>query len=179
MMADRKILKIPLRIGISILLLGILLKTQQWSSHANTIIIVALVSISVLYTIRFWKKTRKVFLDYVKLVLIVFWCTNVILSVLHLPYETFFEVITFIAFLIWTVLEGTAYFGIGGRNEDMDLNQILWNGIMVLGSLAIVAGGICKILYWEYATPLLLLGFFMIAVYILKDTFSELLEEKN
>ncbi|WP_411030575.1 hypothetical protein [Spongiimicrobium sp. 3-5] len=178
-MTERKILKIPLRISIAVLVLGILLKIQQLSSNANAIIITALASIAILYTLRFWKKNKKGFLDYIKLILVVFWCANVVFSVLHLPYETFFETITFITFLIWTVMEGTAYFGLKEGNKNIDLNQILWNGVMVAGSLSIVAGIICRILYWEYATPLLLLGFFLIASYILRDTFSELLGEKN
>ncbi|MGB5820513.1 MAG: hypothetical protein WBG90_13595 [Saonia sp.] len=176
-MADRKILKIPLRIGIAVLLLGIFVKIQHWSSYANTIIISALIAISVLYSIRFWKKPKKLFLDYIKLILVVFWSINVIVSVLHWPYESVLEAITFVAFLIWTVLEGTAYFSKG--ESKVSLDQILWNGIMVIGSLAIIAGIICKILHWSYSTPLLILGFFLIAVYILKDTFSELLEEKE
>ncbi|MEK6153686.1 hypothetical protein WIW50_10525 [Flavobacteriaceae bacterium 3-367] len=179
MTTDRKVLKIPLRLGIAVLILGILIKIQDWSPHANIIMVTALTGIAVMYSIRFLKKTKKRFLDYVKLILVVVWCTNVVFSIFHLPYEGILEIITFITFLIWTVLEGTAYFA---RNEDdrkISLDQIMWNGIMVIGSLAIIAGVISKILYYDYATPLLLLGFFLIAVYILRDTFSELLEEKK
>ncbi|MEO0526649.1 MAG: hypothetical protein AAFZ89_05450 [Bacteroidota bacterium] len=178
-MKHKKILKIPLRIGVGVLLMGILVKSLNWSSYSNHIIIGSLIGISILYSIRFLKKTKKTFLDYVKLILILVWSTNVMVSILHLPYEGILEIITFIAFLIWTVFEGTAYFSKGEDDKKISLDQILWNGIMVLGSLAIVAGIICRILYWSYSTPLLLLGFFLIAIYILKDTFSELLEEKT
>ncbi len=179
MKVAKKVLKIPLRLSISVLFLGIIFKIQHNSAYADAIVVTALVAIAVLYTIRFWKKYKKIFLDYVKLVLVVFWCINVVFSVFHLAYGFVFETITFITFLTWAVLEGTAYFAEDGENSRVSLQHILWNSLMVLGSLAIVTGVLSKIIHWVYADSLLYVGFLSVAIYILRDTFTELLQNKD
>ena len=45
MAATKKVLKIPIRIGIGVLLLGILLKIQQITPYANEIIVLSLIHI--------------------------------------------------------------------------------------------------------------------------------------
>ncbi|WP_394749170.1 hypothetical protein [Spongiimicrobium salis] len=179
MAATKKVLKIPIRIGIGVLLLGILFKIQQITPFANHIIVSALAAIAVLYTIRFWKKEKKQFLDYIKLILIDVWCLNVIFSVLHLPYDTILESITFISFLVWAVLEGTAYFAKENEETDISINQILWNGMVVLGSLSVIGGIMFKILHIGYSDLLLGIGLLLIGAYIFRDTFAGVLEEED
>ena len=43
---------------------------------------------------------------------------------------------------------------------------------MVAGTLAIIVGSILKILNWEFALPLLILGIVILVAYILKDAFK-------
>lgn len=179
MAATKKVLKIPIRIGIAILLLGILLKIQQLTPYANEIIVASVGLIAVCYTIRFWRKDQKLFLDYVKLILVDVWCINVVFSVWHLPYDYVFESITFISFLIWAVLEGTAYFAKENEETDISMNQILWNGLVVLGSLSIIGGIMFKILHIGYSDILLGIGLLLIGAYIFRDAFSGILEEED
>jgi hypothetical protein len=175
----KKILTTPLRIALSILLLGILTKILQWD-FAPAVIIFAFSAIAILYTLRFWQKNPKVFVDYVKLVLVTFWTMNGIFRILDFPYTLFFQVITGISFITWFIMEGTAYFMDIDRRTKNSATQIWWNIAMVLGTLAIIMGSLLKILHWEFATPLLISGFFMVTLYILKDVFiAAKIEEKD
>ncbi|WP_273567009.1 hypothetical protein [Maribacter halichondriae] len=170
MTAVKKILKTPLRISIAVLLVGMTAKIMQWP-FAKEIMLISFVAIGILYTARFWKKSEKQYVDYVKLILVMFWTTNGILRILDFPYTLFFQIVTAITFVIWFVMEGTAYFMDEDRRAKNTLSHILWNCTLVAGTLGIICGSLLKILYWEYATHLLSLGITMVAAYILKDIF--------
>ncbi len=171
MSSRKKILKAPLRIAVAILLLGMLARIIQWP-HAKIVVIVGFASIVLLYAFRFWKKTEKQFLDYVKLILIVFWTINGIFRMLDFPYTLFFQIVTAASFIIWFIMEGTAYFMDEDRRSKNSALQIWWNIAMVLGTLSIITGGLMKILHWEFANVLLVLGIVIVALYILKDLFT-------
>jgi len=169
-MSTKKILKAPLRISVALLLLGIIARIMEWPNAAQ-IVITAFVAIGVLYTIRFWKKQPKLFVDYVKLVLIVFSTANGLFEMMNFSYTIFFQIIIGAAFVTWFVMEGTAYFMDDDRKAKNTTLQIWWNIAMVMGTLSIIVGSLMKILQWEFATPLLFMGILVVALYILKDLF--------
>lgn len=166
----KKILKLPLRVSIAVLLFGMLAKILEWP-FANEIMLFGFSTIAVLYIARFLKKSNKEFIDYTKLVLIVFWATNGIFRVLDFPYTLFFQIITAISFVTWFVMEGTAYFLDEDRRAKNSLGQILWNCLLVVGTLGVIGGTILKVLDWDYAIHLLSLGITFIGAYVLKDVF--------
>ncbi|MEO9893929.1 hypothetical protein [Aurantibacter sp.] len=166
----KKILRTPLRILIALFLVGILMQVLHWQ-FASEILLVAFSGIGILYSIRFWKKIDKHFVDYVKLVLVVFWIGNGILQIMEFEYTVVFQVVIAISFLTWFFLEGTAYFLDEDRRARNSMTQILWNFAMVVGTLAIIAGTLLNILQWQFAIPLLILGILIVAAYILKDAF--------
>ena len=166
----KKILKLPLRISIAVLLVGMLAKILEWP-FAKEIMLVGFSAIATLYLFRFLKKSEKHFIDYTKLVLIVFWASNGICRVLDFPYTLFFQIITAIAFVIWFIMEGTAYFLDEDRRAKNSIGQILWNCLLVAGTLGVIAGTILKVLDWAYAIHLLSLGITLIGAYVLKDVF--------
>jgi len=176
-MSTKKILKAPLRVSVAILLLGIIGRIMEWP-YAAQIVITAFVAIGILYTIRFWKKQPKLFVDYVKLVLIVFATADGLFEMMNFPYTIVFQIITGAAFVTWFVMEGTAYFMDDDRRAKNSTLQIWWNIAMVMGTLSIIIGSLMKILQWEFATPLLFMGIVVVALYIVKDLFAST-EEKD
>lgn len=174
----KKILTTPLRIAISVLLIGMLSRILHWP-YATETIVVAFVTIGLLYPFRFWKKQDKKFLDYTKLILVVFWATNGIFRALDFTYSLFFQIIIALTFLIWIILEGTAYFLDEDRKTKNTRTQLLWNCAMVVGTLAIIAGSLLNLLGWQFAIPLMVLGIGIIVAYILKDVFATTKLEKN
>ncbi len=178
MPTPKKILTTPLRIAISVLLLGMLSRILHWP-YATAIIVSAFVTIGLLYPFRFWKKPEKHFLDYTKLILVVFWATNGIFRALDFTYSLFFQIIIAISFLIWIILEGTAYFLDEDRKAKNSKMQVLWNFAMVIGTFAIIAGSLLNILGWEFAIPLMVIGILIIVAFILKDFFTSNKLEKE
>ena len=171
---QKKQLTTPLRIAIVILTVGLLSKALQWWSFSDTIIFTGFGLIAGLYSYRFWKKTIKGSIAYIKLVLVIFWCLNGIFTIMDFAFSEIFQIISLIAFVFWVVMEGTSYFSV----EDNDINKnnfkyLLWNAIMILGAIAIVMGGLFSVLNWEYAIYILVLGVISIMAYILRDVFVQ------
>jgi len=167
----KKILTMPLRLSIVVLLMGMLMKVLEWPM-AKEVMFVSFTVIGILYIFRFFKKTSRYFVDYVKMVLVFFWTTNGIFRIMDFPYTILFQVIIAISFVLWFILEGTAYFLDEDRKVKNSTNQLIWNFVMVAGTLAIIIGSILKILNWEFAVHLLTLGIVILAAYILKDVFK-------
>jgi len=166
----KKILTMPLRLAIVVLLMGMLMKVLEWPM-ATQLMFVSFAVIGILYVFRFLKKTSRHFVDYVKVVLVFFWTTNGIFRIMDFPYTILFQVIIAISFVLWFILEGTAYFLDEDRRAKNSTKQLIWNFAMVAGTLAIIVGSILKILNWEFALPLLVCGIVILAAYILKDVF--------
>ena len=166
----KKILKKSLRLSIVILLMGILMKIMEWPM-AKQIMLVSFISIGILYAIRFWQKPVRHFIDYIKLILVFFSATNGIFQLMDFGYTLIFQVIIAISFVIWFVLEGTAYFLDEDRKMKNTYSHFIWNIAIVAGTLAIIAGSLLKMLNWEFSVPFILIGIAIIAAYVLKDVF--------
>jgi len=170
MSTNRKILKLPLRISLAILLSGIIAKMLEWP-YASKILLTGFATLGLLYVIRFAFKTEKRFLDFIKLTLVAFWSLYGVFTVMNFPYTLFFLTMTAIAFVMWFIMEGTAYFLDEDRRTENTLYHILWNCVLVIGTLGVIVGSLLKILHWDYSIHLLSLGITLIMAYVLKDVF--------
>ena len=167
-----KILKIPLRISLTIILLGMLLKVLLWP-YAKEIVLFGFANTGILYVFRHFNKPQRKFIDTVKLILVISWTINGIVRVLDFQNTLFLQIIVGIAFMTWFVMEGTAYFLDEDKKAKNQKLQVIWNFAIVIGALAIIAGSLLNVLNWPYAIPLLVLGIALIAGYILKDLFMK------
>ena len=179
METEKKILRTPLRIAISLLVLGFLCKILHFKTIADPLILVSLIAIGILYVWRFWNKTKKGFLQYNKLVLVTSWSLNGIFKILDISHNEFFQVIGGLAFIIWIIMEGTTYLIDDKEDDRSDIAYFMWNTMMIIGILAIIIGSLTKILEWEYATPTLITGFVLVAAYVLKDLLVQNLQKKE
>ncbi|MBD1262066.1 hypothetical protein HZY62_15800 [Maribacter polysiphoniae] len=167
----KKILTQPLRIFIVAMLIGLLMKILGWPM-ASQVMFVSFTTIGLLYGLRFWKKPIKQFKDYNKLILVLFWVINGVLSILDVQHTIFIHLVIAISFVLWFVLEGAGYLIHGNQHTKNSTLQLLWNIAMVFGTLAIIAGSLMKILNWEYALSLLVLGIVVVCAYVFRDTFA-------
>jgi len=166
----KKILKLPLRVSLAVLLSGILAKLFE-VPFSNEIILVSFAVIGVLYVVRFFNKQEKKFVDYTKLTLVAVWSIYGIFTILKLPYTLLLLSVMAITFVLWFVLEGTAYFLDDDRRAKNSIFQIVWNLALVAGTIGIVAGYLLYLLEWDYAIHTISIGITVIAAYILKDVF--------
>lgn len=179
METEKKILRTPLRIAISLLIVGFIWKILHFPTIANPIIIISLFAIGVLYAFRFWKKSKKGFLEYNKLVLVTSWSLNGIFKILDLSHNDFFQLLGSLAFLVWIIMEGISYLIDDKEDNRSDIIYFIWNTMMIIGILAIIIGSLTKILEWEYATPTLVTGFILVTAYVLKDIVIHTLQNKE
>jgi len=164
---------IPIRIAIGFLFIGMIFKIFDWLL-AKEIMIIGFVVLATCYILRFYQKKEKLSLDYIKVILVLSWVLNGIFSILHIPYNFAFQIIAFLAFLTWFIMEGTHYFIAEDKNNaktENYLGKVLWNLVIILGTLGVVVGALFKILHWEYALPVLVSGLLCILLYILRDVF--------
>jgi hypothetical protein len=124
-----------------------------------------------LYAIRFIKKKEKQFIDFTKLALVTFFSLYGVFTILEFSYTLFFLILMAITFIMWFVMEGTAYFLDDDRRAKNTMYQILWNCALVIGTLGVISGCLLKILHWDYAVHILSIGLTIVAAYILKDIF--------
>ncbi len=179
MKTKKKILRTPLRIAISLLIIGFICKILLIPKIASPLIVLSLAAIAILYSLRFLKKSKKGFLEYTKLVMVVFWSLDGIFKILELSFTDSFQLIGGLAFIIWIIMEGTTYL-ISDKGDSNNLtNRLIWNTIMVLGILEIIIGSLGKILQWEYAVPIIILGTIMVTLYVFKDTLTQKLQNRE
>ncbi len=175
-------MRIPLRIAISLLIIGFICKILLVPKIASPLIILSLGAIFILYSLRFFKKTKKGFLEYTKLVMVSFWSLDGIFKILDLSFTDAFQIIGGLAFIIWIIMEGTTYL-ITDKEDSNNLNnrnnQLIWNTIMVIGILEIIIGSLGKLLQWEYAVPIIILGTIMVSLYVFKDTLTQKLQKRE
>lgn len=179
MESEKKILRTPLRIAISLLVVGFLFKMLHSTALSNPVILFSLAAIGVMYAWRFWKRTKKGFLQYNKLVLVTSWSLNGIFKILNISHNEFFQIVGGLAFIIWIIMEGTTYLIDDKEDNRSDIAYFMWNTMMIIGILAIIIGSLTKILEWEYATPTLITGFILVAAYVLKDLLVQNLQKKE
>jgi len=177
-MASNKVLKTPLRLTITSLLIGMLLRILNWP-YGFEIMFVSFCTLVLMYAYRFYKKEPKKTVDYIKMLLVIGWSTNGLLNLLDYPDTLLFQLLTGVTFVVWFVMEGTAYFMQEDRRINNTLGTILWNIALVVGALAIIAGSLLNVLEWRFAVPLLSVGISIIAAYIAKDIFNTETPQNN
>lgn len=168
---NKKVLKIPLRISLVALLIGMTMRMLDWP-YAAGVLFISFLAVGILYTIRFSKKENKQPVAYVKMILVLFWTTNGLLRIMDFPYTLMFQIGTAITFVTWFAMEGTAYFMDEDRKARNSTVEIFWNFAMVVGVLTIIGGGLMHLLEWEYSITTLTVGLSIVTAYILKDVFS-------
>ena len=167
----KKAFRNPLRAALATLLVGMLIRILHWP-FSDGIIFISFAAILVLYAMRFSRKKEKRTLDFIKMVLVLFWTTNGLLTILNFTYTLFFQIGTALTFIAWFAMEGTAYFMNKTDKVKNSLTEIIWNIVMVVGVITLICGGLMHILNWDYSISILTLGLTIVTSFILKDIFT-------
>ena len=163
--------KIPIRIALSILIIGSLFKIMHWP-FANLVtasMVVAFSLILIFYPLRFWKKRNKLLVDYVKLLGVCAWAIRGVFSILHLNYS---DILTLLFFGAWVVLEALNYIK-PEQNSKLSVLETIANLIFAFGAVFVIIGFAFKILHWPYANLILIIGLCSAALWFLKDLFTK------
>ena len=166
----RKILTLPLRLGLIILILGALFKVMHWP-YSKELMFIGAISIGVLYIIRFIYKKEKSKLDYVKLSLVIMWLFYYLTQVFHLyniPYIV--EICLVLLFFWWFTEEGVFYF----KNQKFKTNRFLkitYYLLIGITSFLLLFGMLFKTQHWPYGSLMFTLGVVLLCVILILDYF--------
>jgi hypothetical protein len=165
-----KILTLPIRIALVILVFGALFKLMHWS-YAKELMFFGGILIGTLYSIRFLNKKEKTLLDYVKLSFVFLWLFSYLVQVFHLfSISYIFEICLLILFVWWFFKEGIFYF----KNRKFKKNgfaKVLYYIILGLALLSLFFGFIFKIQHWPYGAQLFVSGVLLLNTILILDYF--------
>ena len=165
-----KILTLPLRIALVILIFGTLFKIIHWP-YAKELMFTSGILIGVLYIIRFFNKTDKMQLDYVKLMLVLLWVFNYLVQVFHLFYVShIFEVYLLMLFLWWFIKGGLHYF----KHRKFKMKgriRVMYYILISFALFSLLSGFIFKIKHWPYGSELFMLGIVLLNITLIIDYF--------
>ena len=165
MQIRKKILSLPLRLGVILVIVGALFKIMHWPG-SNILMLVGFISIGVLYSIRFLKKDPKLRLDYVKLILVLLWLVNYTITVFHLYKIPFLlEICVAILFCWWFIEEGSSYLT-NREFKKKGTTKIVYYTLVGISTIGLVGGIFFKIQHWPYGSVLFLVLTFCVVILV-------------
>lgn len=165
-----KILTLPIRVALVILLFGVLFKVMHWP-YATELMFNGGILLGVLYTIRFMYKTNKKQLDYVKLAFVLLWLFNYLVQDFHffnLPLVL--EICPLILFLWWFINEGLTYFN-NRKFKIKGFVRVIYYVLIGMTSFALFFGLLFKIQHWPYGSELFVSGIVLLNTILIVDYF--------
>ncbi len=164
------------RLSISITVFGALFKFISWH-----LIILGAVGMVIFHTIQFFQKQHRSPLDYSRLLLIVSFSSNYILSIFQVPYGHVLTLLTkaaLIAFLMLYIKKIVFSYQENTENNFLLPNFCRENLSYLLADLAtvyIVIASLFKILHWEFG---IINGNFLLVIGLLSALVSILASKK-
>ncbi|SFI60655.1 hypothetical protein SAMN05443431_101444 [Olleya namhaensis] len=159
-----------LRICVSILLIGALFKIMHWP-YSNTLMLISILGILILYPLRFIPIVEKSTMDYVKLALVVLWCFNYLITIFHLyQLPVFFNVMLLLLFGWWFINEGTSVLNFGNIKIKGVL-KVVYIAFAIFAVACIFLGALFKIQHWPYSNLLFVIGVTSISILVTVDYF--------
>ncbi len=122
-LSSSRILTIPLRISLGLLLVAFVFKLMHWQG-GNHLFISSLVLLFVLYPIRFFAKKPKRLSDHLKLYVVLTWVVSTCLITQHMPYGMETRLIFAAFMLLWILVEAYEIFIL--KMEKTFFNRPWW-----------------------------------------------------
>ncbi len=163
----------PISIAVAILVIGIVLKIMHWP-FSEWFLLIGSGGLAFFYLLRFLSKPQKVFLDYVKLSLVIAFSIRAVVVLFHLPGKIIVSII-FLALLgLFVIMGGMPYLIGEGEDsktafESKNYAVLIKSGLVIVGATSIVLGAIFKIMHWPGAGPLLVVGLVITAAWAIVD----------
>lgn len=165
------ILTFPIRLALIIVVYGMLFLNMRWPFGHN-LLFIGTVFLTILYAIRFIYKKEKIRVDYVKLLIVLFWFLGlfgVMFNLFHI--DEILKIILIILTVWWLIEEGFSYF----INRKLKNNGVLKVSYYVLSFVSV--GGICvgyifRIQHWPFGNIMFTLGALLFSLLLIVDYFA-------
>jgi hypothetical protein len=167
---DKKILTLPLRLALILLIIGALFKIMHWP-YSSILMFIAGVSLTVLYTIRFLNKKTKSRLDYIKLALVLLWLISYFLKVFHLfKHRYILDIGVAILFIYWFLNDNPNYL-MKRKFKKKGVVKVIYQILKVFTILSLIFGVLFKIQHWPYGSILFTQGILFLCILLILDYF--------
>lgn len=170
MQSKHKILTLPIRLALIVLIIGALFKVMHWP-YSKELMLIGGGLVSTLYTIRFLFKKQKNRMDYVKIAFVLLWLSSYLINVFHiysLPYV--FNILIVGLFIWWFIEEGLNYFK-NRKHKVGGAFRIIYYLFCYLTFIAMFLGILIKILHWPYGSLVFTIGVLSLCLLIIIDYF--------
>ncbi|WP_397364161.1 hypothetical protein [Olleya sp. R77988] len=167
---QQKKFSLLLRVCVSVVLIGALFKIMHWP-YSSPLIITPIIGILIVYPIRFFLKSKKDSMDYIKLAMVILWCLIYGIRVFHLYSPPIvFNIILALLFGWWFINQGTDYITIRKLKTNKTV-QFMYYLVVVFSIACVFLGAIFKIQHWPYSNILMTLGIISTSILIIIDYF--------
>lgn len=166
-----KKLSLPLRLCIAFYVISILFDLLHWPLRAK-LILVSVLGLLLFYSFRFYNKAIKGLVDQIKLFFVIIWSLNAINKSLHLIIlPDFFGFLPY-AVLLWLILiKGISYTELFGTLKLKNKQKTIYTLVFLIAVINIFLGVLFKIMYWPFASILLIIGLVLFSSIIIIDYF--------
>jgi len=167
-MKQLTILRACIRIGIAIVIVGVLFSILHYPAWYE-IVIVGSSMIFIAYPILFFKRSDYTPLSIVKLALVESFLLRLVLRLGHLPGGEFFHYAFLVLLVVFLVMGGSKDFVQKGPKENLNFIQRNVHYFLFILIVIVVIGSLFKIMHWPGANELLTVGFLGVAVLIISS----------
>ena len=167
---SKKILTLPIRLALVLLIIGALFKIMHWP-YSLILIFTAVVTLVLLYIIRFLNKKSRNKLDYVKLGIVVLWSIGYFLKVSHVfKHRYILDIVVAILFLYW-FCNDNPYYLIHRKFKKRGIIKVVYQILKVFTILSLIFGVLFKIQHWPYGSILFTQGIMSLCLFLVLDYF--------
>lgn len=161
-----------IRIGIAVIILGILFRMMRWIGGIE-LLIIGSISVFLAYGIRFFLQTNRSALAIIQWTLIEMVLLRIILLYLNLPGQIIANYSMLVLFVAWLIMGGPAaiYRRKSSGKTSFIHRYFFW--FIFLFFLLILIGSLFKIMHWSSADTLLIVGMSGLALLFLLNSIRQ------
>lgn len=152
------------------MLYGFLFIKMGWPFGHN-LLFIGTVIITILYGIRFLYKKTKTRVDYVKLLIVLFWFLGLFGAVFNLFHMNEIIDVILIILTVWWLIEEGFYYFINRKLVNNMFLKVSYYFLLFLSIGFICLGYIFKIQHWPYGNIMFTLGVLLFSLLIVVDHF--------
>lgn len=164
-MQNRKF-NVPLAIGVGLVLLGSLMRIQHWN-FSKDVFSLGILTFVVSFTLRFFAKKEKSWIDFTGLALVTVWCTLAAMRLYKLPYTKEFTYLLFLIGFVYLLQRAMDFLKKGKSQSTSKFN--IDSILLFVGVLLLLGGTFFKLQHWPGAHVLLIAGIVVTGAWFLRQ----------
>lgn len=152
----------PLKLGVALVIVGMLFRIQHWE-YANQILISGILVMVLGYGYDLFRKEKRGVFDFIKMGLVVLMAIGYVANLLHRSIPPLLAEAAYYAFWGFLLLVGWEFLTRGKQGTEAKITAVVYGVSVCL----ILVGVVFKIQHWEGGTALIIGGTVLSALWVL------------